>query len=213
MTTYAVPRLHLLGPLGVVSHAAFVEGAARAVAGGVDAVHVRLPGGAARELLTLARAVQARCRGARLLVNDRLDIALLAEADGAQLGEASVGVREARRLLGPDALLGRSVHDLAGARQAADHGADFLLAGHVFETPSKAGQPGRGLAWLAELCEAVPTPVIALGGLRVERIPDVLAAGAWGVALGRELLLSADPEATARQARACMPANHKRGAT
>ena len=151
MSAPAIPRLHLLGPLGVVPSADFPAIAERAVAGGVDAVHVRLPDASARELLALARAVRERCLGARLLVNDRLDIALLAEADGAQLGEASVGVLDARQLLGPNALLGRSVHDLDGARQADADGADFLLAGHVYETPSKAGQPGRGLAWLAEL--------------------------------------------------------------
>jgi thiamine-phosphate diphosphorylase len=199
-----VPRLHLLGPLGVVPNADYPAVAAQAMAGGVDAVHVRLPGGSARELLTLARAVRERCPGARLLVNDRLDIALLTDADGAQLGEASVGVAEARQLLGPQALLGRSVHDLAGARQAAADGADFLLAGHVFETPSKAGQAGRGLAWLADIVAAVPTPVIALGGLNIERIPAVRAAGVWGVALGRELLIASDPAETARRARAAI---------
>jgi thiamine-phosphate diphosphorylase len=204
VTTRLVPRLHLLGPLGVVPNADYPALAARAVAGGVDAVHVRLPGGAAREFLALARAVRAACPGAQLLVNDRLDLALLADADGAQLGESSVGVTEARRLLGSDALLGRSVHDVEDARQAAADGADVLLAGHVFKTPSKTGQPGRGLAWLEELARAVPTPVIALGGLSVARIPDTLAAGVWGVALGRELLTASNPETTARQARACI---------
>jgi thiamine-phosphate diphosphorylase len=204
MSAPSVPRLHLLGPLGVVPHADYPAIAAQAVAGGVDAVHVRLPGESARELLALARAVRERCSGARLLVNDRLDIALLAETDGAQLGEASVGVPEARQLLGSQALLGRSVHDLAGARQAAADGAGFLLAGHVYETPSKAGQAGRGLAWLAEIVAAVSTPVIALGGLNIERIPDVLATGVWGVALGRELLMSSEPTDTAQRARAAI---------
>jgi thiamine-phosphate pyrophosphorylase len=204
MSAPTVPRLHLLGPLGAVPNDDFPSIAARAVAGGVDAVHVRLPGGSACELLALACAVRERCPGARLLVNDRLDIALLAEANGAQLGEASVSVAEARQLLGPHALLGRSVHDLAGARQAAADGADFLLAGHVYATPSKAGQPGRGLAWLAEITAAVSTPVIALGGLNIERIPDALAAGAWGVAFGRELLTASDPAETARRARAAI---------
>ena len=212
MTNRTVPRLHVIGPLGVVPQADYPALAARAVAGGFDAVHVRLPGGAARELLALARAVRAVSPGAQLLVNDRLDLALLADADGAQLGEASVSVADARQLLGPGALLGRSVHDVDGARQAAADGADFLLAGHVFETPSKPGQPGRGLAWLAEIVRATSTPVIALGGLNVARIQETLAAGAWGVALGRELLTANNPEATARQARACVDRHVQQGA-
>ncbi len=83
---------------------------------------------------------------------------------------------------------------------ASEAGADYLLAGHIFDTPSKQGTPGRGLDWLAELAAAVQVPVIALGGITKDRIPAVLAAGAYGVALGRELLCAADPEHVAAAA-------------
>ena len=83
---------------------------------------------------------------AALIVNDRLDVALVAGADGVQLGERGFTVEDARRLLPSGVLIGRSVHDVAGARPAAKAGADYLLAGHIFDTPSKQGTPGRGLA-------------------------------------------------------------------
>jgi thiamine-phosphate diphosphorylase len=192
-----VPRLHLIGPLGALALPEYVEVAAAAVLGGVDAVHARLPEGDTTDLLWLARSLRARIGTAALLVNDRLDIAQLAWADGVQLGERSFRVEDARSLLGADPLVGRSVHDLDGARAAEQDGADYLLVGHIFDTPSKAGTPGRGLDWLQQVAAEVSTPVIALGGITTERIPSVLACGAYGVALGRELLLAPDPAAAA----------------
>jgi thiamine-phosphate pyrophosphorylase len=196
-----VPRLHLIGPL-VVEPDDYPPIAAAAVAGGCDAVHLRMPDGPTAETLRLARLIQQKAGGALVIVNDRLDVALLAGAGGVQLGERSFSVGDARRLVGPTTLIGRSVHDIDGARRAAEAGADYLLAGHVFATPSKDGEPGRGLDWLAELCASVLIPVIALGGITCVRIAAVLDAGAHGVALGRELLVSPDPRETARLAAA-----------
>ncbi|MGH9176827.1 MAG: thiamine phosphate synthase, partial [Vicinamibacterales bacterium] len=111
---------------------------------------------------------------------------------------------EARQIVGDRLLVGRSVHDINGARRAEDDAADYALAGHVFDTESKAGEPGRGLEWLARLCAAVEIPVIALGGITVGRIPLVIRAGAHGVAIGRELLQAADPEEVARAVMSAM---------
>jgi thiamine-phosphate pyrophosphorylase len=194
-----VPRLHLIGPLDGLTAAEYAEIASAAAQGGVDGVHVRLPGAATDEVLALARVI-GRIAGVALMVNDRLDVALAADAKGVQLGERSFAVGDARRVLGDDVLIGRSVHDLDGALRAAGEGADYLLAGHVFATPSKDGLPGRGLEWLAEITAGVHVPVIALGGITVERIPAVMAAGAFGVALGLELLRAEDPAKAARAA-------------
>ncbi|HEX5166033.1 MAG TPA: thiamine phosphate synthase [Thermomicrobiales bacterium] len=198
MTVRPVPRLHVIGPL-ITDPADYPAIAVAAVKGGCDAVHVRIPGGATDDLLALARTLRDLIGDVALIVNDRLDIALLAGAAGVQLGERSFSVADARQLLPAGALIGRSVHDLDGARAALADGADYLLAGHVFDTPSKQGVPGRGLDWLAELASVVPIPVIALGGITIERVPGVLEAGAHGVALGRELLRSTDPAASARR--------------
>lgn len=194
-----VPRLHLIGPL-VADPSDYPRLAAAAVRGGCDAIHVRVPGGTTQDVLELARAVRDVSTQAMLIVNDRLDIALVAGADGVQLGERGFSVDDARRVLPPWMLIGRSVHDIAGARSACEAGADFLLAGHIFDTPSKHGVPGRGLDWLADVVSAVQIPVIALGGISINRIPSVLAAGTHGVALGRELLCAADPEQAAAAA-------------
>ena len=200
MTARPAPRLHLVRPLDVVADDAYVEVAIAAARGGVDAVHVRLPGRPAADVLAIARALREQLPPAvAVIVNDRLDVALAAGVDGVQLGEHGLPVADARSVAADRLLIGRSVHDLDGARRAAATGADYLLAGHVYATTSHAGEPGRGLDWLREIA-AVAVPVIAIGGITAERIGEVMAAGAWGVALGREILLAGDPGAAARAA-------------
>lgn len=200
----AVPRLHLVGPLGITRPVDYLGIATRAAAGGCDAIHLRVREMAGGDLLRLARSLQRELDAhpdVMLIINDRVDVALLCNADGVQLGERSFDVDDARRLTGDRLLIGRSIHNVDGARRAAEVGADYLLAGHIYDTPSKEGQPGRGLEWLAEVAGAVEIPVIAIGGITIDRLPDVLAAGAHGVALGRELLESADPYATSQRLR------------
>lgn len=201
MTARTIPRLYLVGPLGAVTAESFVEIAMAAARGGCDAVHLRLPGARTAELLPLARELRARLPDAVLFINDRPDIARIVGFGGVQLPEEGFTPTETRQIAGNDVLVGRSIHDAIGARCAKADGADFVLAGHIFDTDSKAGTPGRGLDWLAEIVVATRLPVIAIGGMNVERIPAVLATGAHGIALGRELLLADDPEFIARLAR------------
>lgn len=93
-------------------------------------------------------------------------------------------------------LRSRAVHSVEGARAAADEGVDLVVFGHVFDTPSKAGVPGRGIGMLRDVCAAAaPLPVFALGGITVARVPDVRAAGAFGVGVMRELLAAGDGKA------------------
>lgn len=197
-----VPRLHLIGPLGLVKPVEFLGVATRAAAGGCRAVHLRvrdLTGGDALRMARSLRRELAAYSGTKLIVNDRLDVALLANADGVQLGERSFEVEDARQLIGAQKLIGRSIHDVQGAQNAEEAGASFLIAGHIYDTPSKEGEPGRGLDWLAEIVSAVEIPVIAIGGINVKRLPEVLSTGAHGVALGRELLTAADPHEIAKR--------------
>src|SRR5947209_11054689 len=171
--------------------AAVVEAALDA---GLPAVQLRdkdLPG---RPLLALAerlRAATART-GALLFVNDRIDVALAAGADGVQLGTGSVPVEVARRLLPPGALVGVSTHAPGEAATAAD----FALFGPVWETPSKAG--AQGAARLGDAVRAAAIPVLAIGGVTAERVPAVRAAGAAGVAVIRAILAAPDPGAATR---------------
>ncbi len=193
MSVPTLPKLHLIGPLDVVSLDEYVKIAATVSSQVPVAVHLRTPGVPPGEMLAAARQMRSRLgKGSLLIVNDRIDVALLANADGVQLGEASFTVNDARSLL-DNHLIGRSVHDVQGAQDVSAARASYLLAGHVFSTPSKPGLEGRGIPWFTDVLASTPVPVIALGGIRVDRIQEVIGAGAWGVAMGREILGAANP--------------------
>lgn len=172
---------------------------AHALAGGVRAVQLREKDLSARDLYPLARELRAVTRraGARLLINDRVDVALAVEADGVHLGGGSLPVKAARHILGPGRLIGVSTHAVAEVQAARADGADFATFGPVFFTPSKAafGAP-VGLERLRAAC-AGPLPIFALGGVTDERVPDLLAAGAAGVACISAILAAPSPEAAA----------------
>ena len=163
-----------------------MEIAARA---GVDWIQLRekdLPGRALAELLREAlRRVPAGCR---ILLNDRLDVACALGAGGVHLGRESLSVEDARRLVGgrgatQDFLVGASTHSLAAALSAEKAGADYLVFGPVYATPSKAQYgPPQGIERLREVCHAVSLPVLAIGGITVENARACLEAGAAGIA-------------------------------
>lgn len=161
----------------------------RAIAAGVDWVQIRekdLPAPALQELTRAA--VAAAGRSARILVNDRLDVALAAGAAGVHLGSESVPVAEVARWRrdgnAPRGfLIGRSCHQLAEALDAERAGADYVFLGPVFATPSKVayGAP-QGITPLAETCRAVRIPVLAIGGISEENAVECFRAGAAGIA-------------------------------
>ncbi|MDX9710680.1 MAG: thiamine phosphate synthase [Trichloromonas sp.] len=175
-----------------------VQGALR---GGVRAVQLREKDLSARELLPLARALRTLTRefGAKLLINDRIDVALAAEADGVHLGGHSLPVAEARALLGPTKLIGLSTHHQEDISRAARDGADFVTFGPVYFTPSKApyGAP-VGLDALRQACADAPLPVFALGGVNAGRIPELTSAGCRRAACIGAILASPSPDNAAR---------------
>lgn len=179
-----------------------------ALAGGVRGVQLREKDLPPRELLELARSLRELTErfGARLLVNDRVDIALEAKADGVHLGEASIPADAARRLLGPEKLIGVSCHSLTGARAAEERGADFITFGPVFFTPSKApyGLPA-GIDALAEAVRAVSLPVFALGGITRENVAEVIDAGVAGIALISAIGTAESPREEARKLLSLLP--------
>ncbi|MHB1223624.1 MAG: thiamine phosphate synthase [Gemmatimonadaceae bacterium] len=166
--------------------------------GGRGAVQLRGAGVPARRLLALAlelAPVQAET-GCWLVVNDRLDVALAAAARGGQLTSRSMTVTDARRVA-PGLPLGASVHSVAEARVAANAGADWLVAGHVFQTASHPGREERGIPFLAAVCAASTVPVIAIGGVTPADVPALRAAGSHGVAVIRGIWGAGDPERAA----------------
>jgi thiamine-phosphate pyrophosphorylase len=157
-----------------------------ALEGGADVIQVRVKGWTDRDLLELAEQVVAWCRpyGAACIVNDRVDVALAAGADGVHLGADDLPVSVARRLLGPDALVGGTARDAATARALVAAGASYLGVGPCFATVTKAGLPDPiGLAGVAAVAAAVDVPIIAIGGVRADQISELRAVGAYGVAV------------------------------
>lgn len=171
-----------------------------ALAGGVRAVQLREKDLSGRELFELALEMRRITRdyGARLVINDRLDIALAVEADGVHIGAGSLPVAAARRLAGQQLLIGYSAHAVDEALRAEAEGADFVTFGPVFFTPSKAvyGEP-LGLNRLAEAVRNLTIPVFALGGIKRENIAGVMSAGAHGIALISAIIASPDPRTEA----------------
>ena len=171
---------------------------ADALRGGLRAVQLREKDLAAGQLFELAVELRQLTRqyGAKLLINDRIDVALAVAADGVHLGKAGLPVPEARRILGRDRLIGYSAHSADGALQAQLAGADFVTLGPVYHTPSKAqyGEP-LGLSVLSEAARVVTIPVFALGGVKHASVAEVLSAGAHGVALISAIMAAPNPRA------------------
>lgn len=179
---------------------------AAAVAGGVDLVQLRdkeAPGGVLLEQAwDLREIIRAR---ALLLVNERADVALAAGADGVQLGEVALPVDEARAILGPGAVIGRSVHSVPGALHAAVNRADLLLVGTMFTTRSHPDEEPSGPGLLSRIASAgVSIPMLGIGGITAENVAEVMAAGASGAAVITGILASDDPETAARRLKSAM---------
>ncbi len=164
---------------------------------GVKLIQLREKELTAKSLFFLAQSLRAITAhyGAMLIVNSRLDIALATNADGLHLPEDALPVQTVRRFF--SRLVGRSVHSVEGAKEAEQSGADYLLFGHIFETPSKSVPP-RGLNALEEVCKAVSIPVYAVGGITPERVSACLNAGAFGVAVMNSLMSASDVQSAAK---------------
>lgn len=183
-----------------------VDGLARAVAaavaGGVNAIQVREKDLSSEALLDLCRTLFEVAQGrAVMLVNDRPAVALAAGAFGVHLGEQALPVRAARRAVRDRLLVGRSVHGVDAAVQAARDGADYLVLGTIFASRSHPGGETGGVERLREVTAVVDLPVVAIGGITVDRVPAVVDAGAAGVAVISAILGEADPRAAAARLR------------
>jgi thiamine-phosphate pyrophosphorylase len=184
-TAERIPLLHAVTDDAVVARAGFLERAGEVLAAGGTklALHLRAPAASGRLLHDLACRLTelAAGSGSRLLVNDRVDVALAAGAHGVQLGRRSLSIADAWMMVGGRMAIGASVHDGAEAREAAEAGADFLLAGAVYPTVTHPGRPGAGVR-LIESVAHLGIPVIAIGGVTPELAGELRRAGAAGMA-------------------------------
>jgi thiamine-phosphate diphosphorylase len=193
-----LPRLHAITDGAIrVRDDVGRRAAAIAAAGPAVALHARDRGASGATLRAFAERLGALARPpeAALFVNARADVAAIAGAHGVQLGPDDLAPGDARRVFAAG-WIGRSVHSAEEAIAARDEGADYLLAGHVYDTPSHPDEPSRGPT-LVEQAARTGLPVIAIGGVTAERARELRDAGAWGVAAIRALWDAADPAAAA----------------
>ena len=192
-----LPRLHVVTDDAVLARPDFVAQAGRLFdcAASPLVLHLRGHGTSARTLfhITTALVDAARAHDARVLVNDRIDIACCAGADGVQLGRRSVAVRPARTLIG-DRLIGFSAHNGEECGVAARDGADFVVIGTVFSSASHPGAAAGGVALIDAAVAAASIPVIAIGGITPATAHTVASHGAHGVAVLRGIWNGTEPE-------------------
>ncbi len=183
------------------SHRELVE---LAITGGADTIQFRQKTGNTREMILAAREMQSLCRkaGVPFIVNDRLDVALAAQADGVHLGQDDFPIPLARKILGEAVIIGGSASTLEEARKCFGEGADYIGFGPVFPTTSKedAG-PVSGLILLEQAVKEIPLPIIAIGGIGLHNARQVMEAGAYGIAVISAVCCQESPKEAAASIR------------
>ncbi|WP_270171162.1 thiamine phosphate synthase [Paenibacillus sp. SYP-B4298] len=175
-----------------------IEVMEQAILGGVDIIQLRDKTGSKDEVLQKAKALRALTRkyNVTFIVNDDIDIALEAEADGVHLGQGDVQLQEARRLVG-DKIIGISTHAIEEALLAQEQGADYIGVGPVFPTKTKADVVDPvTVRYVREVSEQITIPFVAIGGIKLHNVDEVLAAGATRICAISEIVGSDDVKGT-----------------
>ena len=197
-----VGRLHVLTDTVLQSNFSHTELTELAIAGGADTIQFRQKSGSTRDMIEVARHMQRLCAASDVMfiVNDRIDVAIAAGADGVHLGQDDFPIPLARELLGEGRIIGGSAATIAEARKCLSDGADYVGFGPVFPTTSKddAG-PVSGIDILKQVVEEVPLPIVAIGGVGAENISEVLGVGARGIAVISAVCCQEDPERATRE--------------
>jgi len=197
-----IGRLHVLTDFAFQQRFTHAELARMAIQGGADVIQFRQKSGSIRDILANARSTSEVCRklGVPLLINDRVDVALAVGAAGVHLGQTDLPLRDARRVLGDEALIGITAPGISQARAALADGADYIGFGPVYPTRSKANPTSvKGLEGVLEISNAVDIPVIGIAGITATRCADVLRAGAHGVAIMTAITCADNPQHAASQ--------------
>lgn len=196
-----IGRLHILTDMVLQSKYSHEELARVAIAAGADTIQFRQKSGSTREMIETARRLKQICEdgGVTFIVNDRVDVAIASEADGVHLGQDDFPIPLARKLLGKNRIIGGSAVTLEEGEKCLAEGADYIGFGPVYPTGSKpdAG-PVTGVPLLKELIDTVPIPIIAIGGVDASNTPEVMQAGAHGIAVISAVCCHEDPEGATR---------------
>lgn len=192
-----VGRLHVLTDVTLQARFTHTELTRLAIEGGADTIQFRHKSGSTREMIENAREMKKICEdaGISFIVNDRIDVAIAAEAHGVHLGQDDFPIPFARKLLGEDKIIGGSAATIEEAELCLSDGADYVGFGPVFPTTSKddAG-PVSGIDILRQVVEAIPLPIIGIGGIFAHNTPDVIKAGAHGIAVISAVCCQEDPK-------------------
>jgi thiamine-phosphate pyrophosphorylase len=190
-----MPRLYVILDAGMLTEPAG-DTAKKLIAAGVRLLQYRNKQADARELLNDSKAIAESTRAAQCVffVNDRPDVAWLAGADGVHVGQEDLEVAQAREVMGRERWVGVSTHNLQQFQQAAASSADYIAVGPIFPTISKANpDPVVGLDLLRRVRPLTAKPIVAIGGITLERAPEVLQAGADSIAVISDILKAKNP--------------------
>ena len=179
----------------------FLDAVASALKGGVDILQLREKNMPANKIIELGKKVKLLCAeyGATFIVNDRVDIAYVLDADGVHLGQDDMDIESARKILGNNAIIGISTHAPEQAQKAVNDGADYIGMGPVFTTPTKPGRQSVGLEYVKWVSENIKIPAFAIGGIDLDNVQDVVNAGAKKIAVVRAIINSDNPEKAAQE--------------
>ncbi len=203
-------RLHVLTDTCLQTHFSHLELTELAIAGGADTIQFRQKEGATRQMIRVAEQLQALCKraGVTFIINDRVDVAIASHADGVHLGQDDFPIPLARKLLGEGAIIGGSAGSMEEARKCLLEGADYIGFGPVYPTTSKedAG-PAAGLGLLKQIVEAIPLPIIAIGGITADNTSPVIQTGVHGIAVISAVCCQSDPAEAAKCLRRLLEAD------
>lgn len=205
--------LYLVTDRALACGRSLVEVVSEAIAGGVTCVQLREKNCSTRQFVEEGLALQKILipKDIPLIINDRVDIAMVVGASGVHLGQDDMEIADARRILGPDSIIGISVESISDAREAAAAGADYLGVSPVFATPTKTDTaPPLGLEGLKAIRLEVDLPLVAIGGIKSDNCASVIAAGADGLAVVSALVSAPSPRKAAMDFRLAAGLSEKR---
>ncbi len=195
MPSTSLPRLYLLTDRHNTSQRPLTSVISQAAEAGVRLIQIREKDLDTRQAIELIQTLKPMIKqyNGKVLLNDRVDLAIAVDADGVHLRSDSLPLPLVRRMMGNDKLIGISTHSVRDAQKAEDEGADFVVLGPIYDTPSKRiyGSP-LGLHTLEAACQACRLPIFAIGGMKPEHVHDVMSSGAYGIAVISSILQATD---------------------
>ncbi|HEY3250838.1 MAG TPA: thiamine phosphate synthase [Ignavibacteria bacterium] len=196
-----IGRLCVITDTSIQKKYTHVDIAEMAIKGGADMIQLRAKEMGSSELINIAGTILKMCikKNVTFIINDRVDIAMITDADGVHLGLRDIPIHEARRLLGKNKIIGGTAHSLNEACDAQNDGANYIGYGHIYTTYSKhKPEKPKGIKNLKEVVKKIEVPIIAIGGITIENAGDVMSTGCYGIAVISSVVKASDPAKAVR---------------